>query len=109
MSAIVYYELTRELLRVRRSSIDRINSFIDAIPNCYIPLSDAALRLAAELWAESRQRGRPTADSRELDVDVILAAQALTFGSSAGTVVATTNTKHLAQFLPAKRWQEILA
>jgi hypothetical protein len=66
------------------------------------------LRLAAELWAQSRQAGRPTAESKALDIDVLIAAQALSFGAAASEVViATTNPRHLAQFINAKHWDEI--
>ena len=107
--AIVYYELKRELLRAKKPfSVGRLNVFSRAA-NRYIPLTDEALRLSAELWAKARQEGRPTADSKELDIDVILAAQALSFGVPASdVVVATTNAKHLAQFVTAKHWTEIL-
>jgi len=110
--AIVYYELKRELLslRVKKTfSIDRLEAFINAAPGRYIPLSDEALRLAAELWAKSRQEGRPTADAKALDVDVILAAQALSFGPPTGEIViVTTNPKHLVPFIAARTWHEIL-
>lgn len=107
--AIIYYELRRELLRAKKPfSVGRLNVFSRA-SNRYIPLTDEALHLAAELWAKARQEGRPTADSRELDVDVILAAQVLSFGAPANDVViATTNAKHLAQFVAAKHWTDIL-
>lgn len=56
-------------------SIGRLDAFVNATPDRYVPLSDEALRLAAELWAKSRQEGQPTAGAKALDVDVILAAQ----------------------------------
>lgn len=107
--AIIYYELKRELLRAQKPfSVGRLDVFSRA-SNRYIPLTDEALRLSAELWAKARQEGRPTADSKELDIDVILAAQALSFGETAsGVVVATTNAKHLEQFVTAKHWNDIL-
>ena len=107
--AIVYYELKRELLRADKPfSIGRLDLFSKA-SNRYIPLTDEALRLSAELWARARQQGRPTADSKELDIDVILAAQALSFGAAAGEVaIVTTNAKHLSQFVTAKSWEEII-
>jgi predicted nucleic acid-binding protein len=105
--AIVYYELKRELLRAKKTfSIGRLDAFINAAPG--LPLSDDALRLAAELWAQSRQAGRPTAESKALDIDVLIAAQALSSGAAPSEVViATTNPRHLAQFINAKHWEEI--
>src|SRR5262245_39659834 len=41
----------------------------------YIPITTAAMRRAAELWADARRKGLATADDREIDADVILAAQ----------------------------------
>lgn len=107
--AIIYYELKRELLRAKKPfSVGRLDVFSRA-SNRYIPLTDEALHLAAELWAKARQEGRPTADSKELDVDVILAAQTLSFGAPAkDVVVATTNAKHLGQYVAAKHWTDIV-
>jgi len=109
--AVVYYELKRELLRANKTfSIGRLDEFINATPGRYLPLSDEALRLAAELWAKSRRQGQPTADPKALDIDVIIAAQALSFGPvSSDITVATTNPKHLSQFLTAKNWNEIVS
>ena len=72
--AIVYYELRRELLRARKTfSLGRLDAFINAAAGRYVPLTDEALRLAAELWAKARQDGRPTADgNRALRQDVHL-------------------------------------
>jgi predicted nucleic acid-binding protein len=107
--AIVYYELKRELLRAKKTSgIARLDAFVAATPGRYLPLSDEALRLAAGLWARARQQGQPAADRAALDVDVILAAQALSFGPAPSVIVATTNAKHFSQFVTAKDWQEII-
>jgi predicted nucleic acid-binding protein len=108
--AIVYYELKRELIRAGKNlGLARLQAFASITPGRYLPLSDEALQLAAELWAKARQQGRPTADVKDLDVDVILAAQALSFGPASGDViVATTNSKHLSQFVAAKDWHEIV-
>ena len=60
---------------------------------------------AAELWAEARRSGMPTADPKELDCDVILAAQALGIDG----IVATENIGHLSRFVAAKHWYDIHA
>lgn len=104
--AIVYYEIKRELLRANKTlGISRLETFVNAAPDRYVPLSDGALRLAAELWAQSRQAGRPTADATALDIDVLLAAQALQVRGT--PVIATTNQKHLSQFISARYWTHI--
>jgi predicted nucleic acid-binding protein len=96
-------------LRAQKSfGLDRLETFVNAVPGRYLPLSDEALRLAAQLWARSRQQGRQTASPQSLDVDVILAAQALSFGVPLSEVViVTTNAKHLSQFADARHWDEI--
>jgi predicted nucleic acid-binding protein len=103
------YEVRRELLRSRkRASLARLDRFISSAPVNYLPITTVSMRRAAELWAQSRQAGLPTADPQALDADVILAAQALTMGIAADRlVVATSNTRHLARFVPADHWRNI--
>jgi predicted nucleic acid-binding protein len=108
--AIVYYELRRELLRANKTlGMKRLDDFVNANPSRYLALTDRALRLASELWAQSRRTGRPTASPHALDIDVLIAAQALALGASPSElVIATTNRKHLSQFVDARDWTEIL-
>ncbi len=103
---IVDYELRRELIRLRkRESIARLDEFIARPAVQYLPVTTAALRLAADLWASVRQKGMPTADPKALDVDVILAAQVLATGLQPSEfVVATSNPIHLSRFVPAELW-----
>ena len=102
---IADYEIRRELLRANKLNgiirLDRLKSLLE-----YQPIDTQTMLLAAQLWAESRQRGNPTADPRELDGDVILAAQAkqLEF-IGYEIIVVTTNIGHLSQFVTAKLWQ----
>ena len=110
VASIIYYEITRELLRARKnSSIAHLNAFVDANPRRHVPLTDPALRLAAELWAMKRQAGEPTADVKNIDADIILAAQALTFGVPAEElVIATTDPRHFARLVDAKDLADLL-
>jgi hypothetical protein len=64
---------------------------------------------AAAFWADARRQGQPTADDRDLDADVILAAQAraLEDDMDGEVIVATTNVAHLARFVDARHWSEI--
>lgn len=106
---IADYELRRKLLHKRFSdSIERLDALKSAIG--YLPITTAAMLKAAELWADARRRGRPTAAEAALDGDVILAAQAAMLtgtGQSDGVLVATSNVDHLDQFVTARRWQDI--
>ncbi len=74
----------------------------------YIPITTAAMRRAAELWADARRRGIGTADDRAIDADVIVAAQALLFtGLTDRLVVATRNARHLSRYVNAQHWEDI--
>ena len=104
--AIADYEVRRELIRTRRTAgIARLDAFIEQVG--LLPITMSAMRRAASLWAEARQRGRPTAPDAALDGDVILAAQAVTL-DRADVVVATTNPKHLSRFVAAALWADIV-
>ena len=99
---IADYEVRREFLRAQRTvGIHRLDQLKEALP--YLPLTTAVMLLAAQLWAEARQRGRPTADPKELDCDVILAAQA----RGVGATVVTDNIGHLSLLVEAQSWRDI--
>lgn len=105
---IADYEVRRGLLhlamrsgRSTTRSLRRLDLLADSLD--FLPLSTPSLRRAAELWAQARHAGLPTAPSEALDADVILAAQAL---EVSGTVV-TENLRHISRFAPASRWQEL--
>ena len=108
--AIIYYEVRRELLQAQKAAgLARLDAFVEIDSNRYLALTDGALRFATELWAKARQQGRPTSSAHDLDIDVILAAQALTFGGGAEIVVVTTNPRHLGQFVNARLWNDVEA
>jgi len=107
-SEICDYEVRRELLRANRpQSIARLDDLMLQVD--ILPINRRTMLRAAELWAEARRRGRPTADPAALDADVILAAQAELFAESIRELVevVTTNARHLQQFVETRRWQEI--
>jgi predicted nucleic acid-binding protein len=104
---IADYEIRRELLRGKKiNGIKKLDELKSAI--YYYPINTEIMLTAAQLWAESRQRGMPTADARELDGDVILAAQAIQLQATGYEVtIVTTNVGHLAQFVSASHWQDL--
>ena len=104
---IADYELRRELRRAGKvASLQRLDTMKTTAR--YLPISTDAMLLAADLWARARNVGLPTADPRELDADVILAAQALNLGlPAAEIIIATPNIGHLSRFLSADLWDKI--
>jgi hypothetical protein len=106
---IADYEVRRELIRAHRlrgiAHLDRAKTTLG-----YLPITTAAMSQAAEIWAQARQLGQPTAPDLALDADAILAAQAVLLAQQGDPVViATTNVGHLARFTAAQRWQDIQA
>src|SRR6185436_4972114 len=94
---ITDYELRRELLRAnKKQGLARLDLLKTSLP--YLPITTAIMVKAAELWADVRKRGMPTADPKALDCDVILAAQSLAVNG----LVATENVGHLSRLVSAK-------
>jgi predicted nucleic acid-binding protein len=100
---IAGYEVRRELLRAgKRKGLERLDHLKRELT--YLPLDSATMLRAAEFWANARNQGQPTADPKELDCDVILAAQA----ERATAIVATENVGHLSLFVDARHWRTII-
>lgn len=106
--AVVYYEALREYeLQQMHVQISRLKAFC-LHPKRYLPLNLSHWELAAQLWAQARRNGKPTADPQALDCDVLLAAQAICLGlPTSEYIVATTNPKHLSLFVPCDVWTNI--
>ena len=99
---IADYELRRNLiLEEMEASIQLLDQLKKLL--IYLPIDTPTMVHAARLWAEARQRRRPTAHKHALDGDAILAAQA----TRAGAVVATDNVGHLDQFVGTRKWRDM--
>ena len=102
---IADYEVRRELLRAKKTfGLARFVALSQLF--VFLPLTTTAMRLAAELWAQARQQGQPTAGDKTIDGDMILIAQAKTLRNS-DAIIATTNVRHLSRFILADSWQTI--
>ncbi len=110
---IADYEVRRELLRAgKTASVRRLDVFIAAEPDRYLPLTTPDVRLAAQMWAQARQSGHVTAPPEALDGDILIAAQACrrvpTVFALSGPIIATENARHFASLAPALLWSDIL-
>ncbi len=99
---IADYEVRRSLLLNNLStSLEKLDALKHTIT--YLPIDTDTMVKAAELWAQARKKGTPTADPHALDGDVILAAQALKLNA----VVITENKGHLDLFVDVKKWSDV--
>lgn len=105
---IADYEVRRELLCLNAlKGLARLDAL--KVELAYLPLTTQTMLQAAAYWAQARQSGKPTTDDRALDGDVILAAQATILADQGNDVViATTNVGHLARFVAASEWADIV-
>jgi predicted nucleic acid-binding protein len=102
---IADYEARRELLRIGKAAgVARLDALKVVLH--FVPITTPTMLLAADLWAQTRRAGLPTAAREALDADVILAAQAITLNLPE-LVVATGNTAHIGRFVTAAAWHEI--
>ena len=109
---IIDYELRRKLLHLaehphqaRKWAKEALTALDRFVSTDYIPITTETMRLAARLWAQTRISGRPTGSEEELDVDVILAAQAQQVGGQ----IITTNEKHFRGIADVFDWRSFRA
>jgi predicted nucleic acid-binding protein len=68
------------------------------------PISVEVLRKAARFWSDAKRAGHATAPERDLDWDVIVAAEA----TELGAVVVTSNAGHISRYgVDARDWRDI--
>lgn len=93
------YEVRRNcLLEELQESINDLNKYRRT--KRFIPLDSEMLLVACELWAWSRSQGFPTSDSKKLDGDTILVAQALSQKDEfEQVIIVTNNSKHFVNFI----------
>jgi predicted nucleic acid-binding protein len=119
---VIVYEVRRKrILQRATAQLRRLDAMCsDRARFTYVPINTEAMTLAADLWADARRIGRPLSSRRQgrlpktpredIDIDVILAAQALGFvGERDKLTVATGNVRHLDLFVDARDWDEITA
>lgn len=101
------YELRREYIRKNNEkSLKHLNDLIEKSE--YALTTKDIWHKAANLWADCRNRGKRLADDHALDGDVILIATIKDDGNiGAQCIVATTNVKHLIDFVDARLFHEI--
>ena len=106
---IADYEVRRELLRAHKQrGLARLNELCNVFR--YLALATTMMREAANLWANARNIGLPTAQEAALDADVILAAQARNLQrrhANESVVVITKNVSHLNRYVEAQKWTDI--
>jgi predicted nucleic acid-binding protein len=113
---IADYEVRRKLIHTRmKQKLDRLAGLerLDELKATlvYLPITTTAMLKAAEMWAELRYTGVPTAGPDSLDGDAILAGQAATAGGLGDIVtIATNNIRHFSRFsgVDAALWTSIV-
>lgn len=113
-SELCDYEVRRSLLlnKIKNllatqslNNLDELQKIIE-----FLLLTTPVIRQAAQLWAETRSQGLPTADVENIDIDVIIGATCRLLQQEypgRSLIVATTNVKHLTRFAEAITWQKI--
>jgi predicted nucleic acid-binding protein len=101
------YELRREYIRNKADkALEKLDKLKGALE--YVPITTPMMLHAAALWAEARSKGKPTAHDKELDVDMILVAQAkITAASGDVLTIATTDVGDLPRFTDARAYTAI--
>jgi hypothetical protein len=95
------------LLGLAKLEVDGFLDFTEKEHNIDIKIT---LEKAATLWAEASANGRSSRSEKDIDVDIIIAAQyQILVDQNPGqqVIVATKNLKHLSRFCNAANWQDI--
>lgn len=109
---IADFALRRVLLRSgETAALARLDAFVAAEPDRFLPLATPALRLAATLWAQGPPRDKRRPPPSSLTEDCVLAAQARLLVSTvrglSPLLIATDHPERFRSLAPAHLWREI--
>ncbi|MBN8596951.1 MAG: PIN domain-containing protein [Planctomycetes bacterium] len=109
ISAVADYELRRGYMYTLDRSSDARQSLAQLDELCQLwevqQISARNLHDAASMWADARRNGIPTASDRDVDWDILIAAQA----KEEPAIVVTSNQKHFRRYgVEARDWHNIL-
>ena len=83
-------------------ALARLDQLCKLLGMCSI--SGEVLRNAARFWSKARKGGYSTAPERDIDWDVVIAAQA----AELDAVVVTSNARHISRYgVDARDWRDI--
>lgn len=98
VAEIIEYELRRNFILENLTKSER-NLYKYRQTQRIVPITSSMMLEAAAIWAELRARGLSTANEKSIDIDVILAAQALSLKVNfERVIIVTTNPKHIYRF-----------
>jgi predicted nucleic acid-binding protein len=91
ISAVVFYEVARGLYhKAANKQLAALETLVEDLS--WLDLTKSTWDLGANLWADCRKQGTPTCDSKRLDADCLIAAQA----KENKAIVVTKNTRHFS-------------
>ncbi|MBE9142638.1 PIN domain-containing protein [Planktothrix mougeotii] len=112
-SELCFYEIKRSLvLSIKTGATDEGLKKLNALRTVvdFLDVDQTVVELAAEVWAQARLLGTPTADEKNIDIDMMIVAHWRLLTEEfpgRSVVISTTNVKHLGLFSNAEKWQDI--
>ena len=114
-SELCFYEVKRGLIEAKKrggtgQGIGKLEELRDQFET--LPINRMVVDEAAEIWAKSRLEGKPSAEEKALDIDIIIAAHYRVLTQEFPgryVVISTKNIKHFKHFAEAQEWQNIKA
>lgn len=104
LHAVADFEVRRELLRQNLlASVERLDALRSAL--VVITPSEETYLDASRFWADARRAGRPGAPDESIDADLIIAADAASYGAT----VVTENVRHFHGFVRIISPDELIA
>lgn len=114
-SVICEYETKRSLILARMENkssegIEVLDKFKEEGVIEFLPVTEEVANIAADNWADAEKKGQPTADAKDINIDMIICGHWRALKNKYPgryIVIATTNIGHLQRYAEAELWENI--